>query len=320
MLKKMSIRKIMVASLSLVALFLIYLMPVADDDGVIMETLGVEYVYTNTLETLYLLDSNGYVARTSISGKYNEVLDIARDVVNALIIDGNRSDIIPNGFKALIPSDTEILDISLTDDILTLNLSKEILSINALYEERMIESIIYSLTNIDGVNKIVLKVEGIVLDKLPNSGKSLPNILDRNYGINKNYNLINTNNVDSYTVYYVSKIEDESYYVPITKYVNSNGKEKIKIIIDELSSSPIYEENLMSFLSSDVSLIDYKIENDILSLNFSDSIFIDKNKSDILEEVIYTIGLSFYDTYNVKDVSLLVENEEIYENLLKMLE
>jgi len=320
MLKKMSIRKIMVASLSLVALFLIYLMPANISNDMIIETESVEYVYTNTLETLYLLDSNGYVARTSISGRYESIVDIGRDVVSALIIDGDRSDIIPNGFRALIPSGTEILDISLDGDMLVVDLSNEILSINAIYEEKMIESIIYSLTDIDGVNKVTLKVEGVILDKLPNSGKSLPSVLDRSYGINKNYNLVNTNNVDNYTVYYVSKIEDDSYYVPITKYVNDDGEDKIKVIIDELASSPIYEDNLMSFLSSDVSLIDYKMENDILSLNFSDSIFIDQGSSDILEEVIYTIGLSFYDSYNVKDVSLLVENEEIYENLLKILE
>jgi len=320
MLKKMSIRKIMVATLSLVALFLIYLMPGNQVRDYSIENESIEYVYTNVLETVYLMDSNGYVARTAISGSNSSVVDIARDVVSALIIDGERSDIIPNGFRALIPSGTEILEVSLKDDVLTVDLSNDILSINALYEEKMIESIIYSLTSIKGVNKIVLKVEGNILERLPNSGKSLPDILDRGYGINKDYNLVNMSNIDSYTVYYVSKNEDDSYYVPITKYVNSKGEDKIKVIIEELSTSPIYEANLMSFLNSDVSLIDYSLDSEILSLNFNDSIFIDQDNSQILEEVIYTIGLSFQDSYGVSDVSLLVENKEIYENLLKMLE
>lgn len=320
MLKRMSIRKIMVATLSLVALFLIYLMPGNQVRDYSIENESIEYVYTNVLETVYLMDSNGYVARTAISGSNSSVVDIARDVVSALIIDGDRSDIIPNGFRALIPSGTEILEVSLKDDVLTVDLSNDILSINALYEEKMIESIIYSLTSIKGVNKIVLKVEGNILERLPNSGKSLPDILDRGYGINKDYNLVNMSNIDSYTVYYVSKNEDDSYYVPITKYVNNKGEDKIKVIIEELSTSPIYEANLMSFLNSDVSLIDYSLDSEILSLNFNDSIFIDQDNSQILEEVIYTIGLSFQDSYGVSDVSLLVENKEIYENLLKMLE
>lgn len=316
----MSIRKIMVASLSLVTLFLIYLMPSTTVNDYIIETESVEYIYTNTIETLYLLDSNNYVARTSIKSSSKDPLEIAKDVISALTIDGKRSDIIPNGFRALIPSGTELLDISLTDNILTLNLSNEILSINALYEEKMIESLIYSITSIDGIDKIILKVEGIVLDKLPNSGKKLPSILDRSYGINKNYNLVNTTNIDSYTVYYVSKTIDSSYYVPITKYVNDDGEDKIKVIINELATSPIYEDNLMSFLNSNVSLIDYELKDDILNLNFSDSIFIDEGSSDILEEVIYTVALSFQDSYNVKDISISVENKEIYENLLKILE
>ena len=320
MLKKMSIRKIMVATLSLVALFLIYLMPDAASNDYIIETESVEYIYTNTLETLYFLDTNDYVARTSIKSNSKESIEIAKDVLSALIIDGKRSDIIPNGFRALIPSGTEILDINLIDKTLTVNLSNELLSINAYYEEKMIESIIYSLTSIEGIDKIILKVEGNILDKLPNSEKKLPDILDRSYGINKNYDLINTNNIDSYTVYYVSKNLDNSYYVPITKYVNNEDKDKIKVIIDELATSPIYEDNLMSFLNSDVNLIDYKLENDILNLNFNDSIFIDKGSDDILEEVIYTVALSFQDNYNINDISLSVENKEIYENLLKILE
>ena len=55
----------------------------------------------------------------------------------------------------------------------------------------------------------------------------------------------------------------------ITKYVNKQEKDKIKIIIEELSTSPIYETNLMSYLNANVSLVDYTLENDVLYLNFN---------------------------------------------------
>ena len=41
---------------------------------------------------------------------------------------------------------------------------------------------------------------------------------------------------------------------------------------------------------------------------------------DILEEVIYTICLSAYDNYNVKDVVLKVNGEEIYKSIAKTIE
>ena len=319
MLKKMSIRKIMVTTLSLFALLLLYLMPSNKPLDYEIKTETVEYVYTNMLETIYLLDSNDYIARTTIKGCLCDTLETIKDVTEGLITDGKKNDIIPNGFRPLIPSGTEILDLNLEEKVLTINFSKELLSINKKYEEKMIESIIFTLTSIDGIDKIIIKVEGEVLKKLPNSGKILPDILDKSFGINKNYSLVNTKDITSYTIYYVSKNNDESYYVPITKYVNGSSQDKIKVIIEELSTSPIYEKNLMSFLNSNVSLINYNLENDKLSLNFNDYIFNDASNS-ILEEVIYTISLSINDNYNIKDISFLVNNEEIYKNFQKTLE
>lgn len=319
MLKKMSIRKIMVTTLSLFALLLLYLMPSNKPLDYEIKTETVEYVYTNMLETIYLLDSNDYIARTTIKGCLCDTLETIKDVTEGLITDGKKNDIIPNGFRPLIPSGTEILDLNLEEKVLTINFSKELLSINEKYEEKMIESIIFTLTSIDGIDKIIIKVEGEVLKKLPNSGKILPDILDKSFGINKNYSLVNTKDITSYTIYYVSKNNDESYYVPITKYVNGSSQDKIKVIIEELSTSPIYEKNLMSFLNSNVSLINYNLENDKLSLNFNDYIFNDASNS-ILEEVIYTISLSINDNYNIKDISFLVNNEEIYKNFQKTLE
>lgn len=309
MLVKMSLKKITVTTLALFALFLLYLMPDNDDIDYSLRGDNIEYVYTNATEVIYLLDSNDYVARTTIKGCDCDTIETAKEVSEYLVIDGEKSNIIPNGFRPIIPSGTEILDISLEDKILNLNFSKELLDINREYEEKMIESLIYSLTSIDGIDKVIIKVEGEVLTKLPNSGKNLPTILDKSYGINKSYDLVNTNNIDSYTVYYVSNFNDNEYYVPITKYVNATNKQdKIKVIIDELSTSPIYEANLMSYLSSNVNLIDYSLDNKVLSLNFNDSILTDNTNDKILEEVIYTISLSIMDNFEVEEVSFLVNN------------
>ena len=320
MLKKMSIRKITVATLALFALTLLYLMPSNQEVSEKLSNEDIEYIYTNAKEVIYLLDTNNYVARTTIKGCECDTIETAKDVIEGLIIDGSKNNIIPNGFRPLIPSGTEVLNVSLENKILTINFSKELLDINQEYEDKMIESIIYTLTSIDGIDKVVILVEGEVLSKLPNSGKNLPTSLDKSYGINKSYDLITTQNIDSYTVYYVSEFNDNKYYVPVTKYVNNEKQDKIKVIIDELSTSPIYETNLMSYLNSNVSLIDYTIEENSIKLNFNDSILSDSTSNKILEEVIYTISLSIEDNYNIQEVSFLVDNEEIYKNSLKTLE
>lgn len=311
MLMKISIRKIIVATLALCALFLLYLIPDNESLDYELPKDNIEYIYTNVSSVIYLLDSNDYIARTTIRGCDCDTLETSKDIVEGLIIGGAKNNIIPNGFRSIIPSGTEILDISLEDKILTINFSKELLDITKEYEEKMIEAIIYSLTSIEGIDKVIIKVEGEILSKLPNSDKVLPTVLDKTYGINKSYDLVTTNNIDSYTIYYVSNFNDNEYYVPVTKYINNNKQDKIKVIIDELATSPIYETNLMSYLNSNVNLIDYSLSDKILSLNFNDYILNDDTSNKILEEVIYTIGLSVVDNFNVEDISILVNNEEI---------
>ena len=321
MLKRMSIRKITVASFTLIILLVLYLIPInKDSDELNLKTDGIEYVYPNNLAVIYLLDSNDYVARTLITSCNCEVKDKAKDLLEGLIIDGKKSNIIPNGFRSIIPSGTSIKDVILENGILTIDFSKELLEVKSEYEEKMIESIIFTLTNIEGIDKVIIKVEGVVLDKLPYSKKILPTVLDKDYGINKNYELVSINDIESYTLYYVNSYNDNYYYVPVTKYVNNNDQDKIKVIIEELSTSPVYESSLMSFLNVSTKLLNYEIVDNTLKLNFNNMILDDVTSNNILEEVVYTIGLSMSDNLDVEEVVFLVENEEIYKFLPKTIE
>ena len=312
MLKKMSIKKIIVSSTAIILLLILYLIP-DNKKEVNLKNNSIEYTYNNVISTIYLIDSNDYVARTTISTCKCEKEDLARDLVEGLIIGGQKNNIIPNGFRSIIPPDVSIKNIELKDKILTIDFSKELLEVNKKDEEKMIEAIIYTLTSIDGIDKIIIKVEGEVLSKLPNSKINLPTVLDKSYGINKNYDLTNLNNIISYTTYYTSTYNDTKYYVPVTKYINSKDNDIVKIIIKELSSSPIYETNLMSYLNTNATLNNYELLENNLKLNFNESLLNDIDEKNILEEVIYTISLSMNNIYkDLESVSFLVNNEEIY--------
>lgn len=312
MLKKMSIKKIIVSSTAIVLLLILYLIP-DNKKEVNLKNDSIEYTYNNVISTIYLIDSNDYVARTTISTCKCEKEDLAKDLVEGLIIGGQKNNIIPNGFRSIIPPDVSIKNIELKDKILTIDFSKELLEVNKKDEEKMIEAIIYTLTSIDGIDKVIIKVEGEVLSKLPNSKTNLPTVLDKSYGINKNYDLTNLNNIISYTTYYTSTYNDSKYYVPVTKYINSKDNDIVKIIIKELSSSPIYETNLMSYLNTNATLNNYELLGNNLKLNFNESLLNDLDEKNILEEVIYTISLSMDNIYNdLESVSFLVNNEEIY--------
>ena len=284
MLKRMILKKITITALTLFILLLIYLMPTNKINNRNLDVKqNLEYTYTNDLETIYLLDYNDYVARTFIKGcSCSSAVDKASDLLQGLIVEGKKNDIIPNGFKAIIPSGTRVLALNLDKGVLTIDFSKEILEINKKYEEKMLESLIYTLTSINGIDSVKILVEGEELKQLPNSNKQLPSLLDRDYGINKVYNLTGTNNIDSYTVFYVNEFNDNYYYVPVTKYINNDKLDKIKIIIEELTSNPVYESNLMSFLNVNTKLLDYEIKDDVIKLNFNNMILSDITGSSIL--------------------------------------
>ena len=184
----------------------------------------------------------------------------------------------------------------------------------------MIEAIIYTLTSIDGIDKVIIKVEGETLNKLP-SGTNVPTLLDRNYGINKSYDLVNTSNIQSHTVYYVNEFNNNKYYVPVTKYTNEKNEDRVKIIIKELSSSPIYETNLMSYLNANAELNNYELIGNDLKLNFNELLLNDIDEKNILEEVIYTISLSVNNIYNnLETISFCIDNNEVHSININELE
>lgn len=312
MLKKMSIKKIIVSTTAIILLLVIYLIP-SNRKDIDLKNNSIEYNYNNVESTIYLVDSNDYVARTTIPTCKCEGVDLAKDLLEGLVVGGTKNNIIPNGFRSIIPPDVTIKDINLQENILTINFSKELLEVNDKDEDKMIESIIYTLTSIDGIDKVIIKVEGEILNKLPNSKTNIPTVLDKSYGINKSYDLSNLNDILSYTTYYTSTYNDTKYYVPVTKYINSKDSDVVKIIIKELGSSPIYQTNLMSYLNANAVLNNYELDNNKLKLNFNELLLNNLDKKNILEEVIYTISLSMNNIYdNLESVSFLVNNEEIY--------
>ena len=302
-------KKILVASSLLVVLFMLYLIPTKKE--VEFAETNLEYVYPNDLETVYLLDSNDYVARVLISASNDSIISKATSLIDALTIGGKKENVIPNGFRSIIPSGTKVIDIEPEDGVLVINFSKDILDIDKKYEDKMIESLIYTLTSINGIDSIKLLVDGKEIKKLPNSNKLLPTFLDKSYGINKIYEITNVGNIDSYTVYFVNSVNDNKYYIPVTKYVNDYKQDKIRIIIDELASSFTYQSNLSSFLNENTKLLNYEVIDKQIKLNFNDMIFSDITNNDILEEVVYTICLSINDSIDIDSVVFLANDREI---------
>lgn len=319
MLKSMTLRKVALATMLLFICFLFVLFPSTEDNIDLKGKESIEYTNYHTTHEIYMVNKDNYVARTNVLLEEDEVESKVRGILEYLIIGGKKESSIPNGFRSIIPSGTEIKGIEIKDKLLKINFSKEILEIDESLEEKMLESIVYSLTSIDDIKGILIYVEDELLTVLPKNNINLPSILTRDLGINKVYDLVDTKDITKTTIYYVAKNNEDYYYVPVTK-VDNSGKDKVKVIIDELSSGPTYEDNLMSFMNINAELLNYEIKEKNMYLTFNNNILNNLEEKSILEEVIYTISLSIGDNFDVNEVVFLIGDEEITKSVLKTLE
>lgn len=295
MLKKSSLRRIMVATLALFILLIIYFFPTTTP---IEESLS--YIEKQEIP-IFLVDSLEYIARTSIVQESKTTDELILEVIESLTIGSEKSSYIRDGFKGIIPEGTKVLDTNLENGILTINFNKNFLNVSIKDEEKMLEALIYSILEISEIKKLSIEVEGEKLKNLPNSKKKLPEFLDKNYGVNKIYNLDSIKDTSKTTIYYLSKHNDYYYYVPVTKVSNETG-EKAEIIIKELKSTPIYHTNLISYLAASTNLTNYELLENSIRLSFDNHLLANLNDEDMLEEVKYSIALSLRDSYGIEEV------------------
>ncbi len=300
MIKNCVKRKLIITTFALLIFLITLTFPRTEE-----EIKNVTITYTEAKPSpIYLLNNEEFVSRTDVSIKSETTIDQAKEILEILTIDNAKSAYIPNFFSPILPKNTKIISIDIQDTTLKINFSKEFFSIPKGYEEKALECLVYSLTELDGIDGIILYVDGSMLETLPNSNKKLPPLLTRDIGINKVYDLSGLKNVTKTTTYYIAKEEDTSYYIPVTLLENTE-KDKVEIIIERLKTNPSIQTNLISYLTANTELTNYEILESEIKLSFSPLLYEGLASQDIEEEVKYSISLSMQDTLNVENVTFV---------------
>ena len=285
----------------------IYLIPLTEKT---LETnLEFEYITDLANSSIYLLDDNNYLVKTKVLLDNEKIEDNIKSIINNLTITNESK--FPDQLKAIIPKNTKLKTITVDNDLVTLDFSKELLNIDEGLSVKLIEAIVYSITELDNITKVNIEVDSLPLETYPNSNKKITLPLTRDIGINNEYTYNTLDNITKVVIFYGEDIDEDIYYVPVTKYINNNdNKDKIDIIVEELTTSYIYEDNLRSILNENVELIDKEIvDSDLFILNFNSALF-DSN-SILKEEVLYTLSYSVFANYDVNTISFEVDNKEI---------
>ena len=306
MLKSKAIRKIFITTLSLFIFLFVYSLPTLDDSYVLRTNLEIESTTGLATDNIYLLNEDGYLVKSRVLLEGTTLEDKIKEILEQLIISDDNH--FPKGLFAYIPKNTKVLNVLCGEGKVTVDFSSQFLDMDVHEEKQIISGIVFSILDLDDIEEVIILVEGTILSEYPNTKEKLSSPLNKNIGINQEYALTSREDVSKVVIYYLSRTNDEMYYVPVTKYLN-DSRDKIKIIIDELSTSYIYEPNLMSFLHSKVELLDYYEQENVLFLNFNKFLFDSEDK--VLEEVLYSISYSVFDNYDVSMVMFEVDNQYV---------
>ena len=200
MLRRKALRKIIITTFSIITIFMICIIPdrINSNDNFLNPKIDTIYVTNANTNEIYLLGNNNYLVKTNIVLSEEDLESRIKSIIDYLTV--NKSSKIPNGLNGIIPEDTKLNNIEINDKIVTLDFSNSLLNVSKEIEERLIESITYSLINLDGIEGIMIKIDGNILKELPNSKKVLPQVLNRSFGINKVFEIDNINDIQKVTM------------------------------------------------------------------------------------------------------------------------
>ncbi len=273
------------------------------------KTVSKEEAAAETVMTeLYLIDKNGYVVSQALPLPNQE--SVAKQALEYLVVNGPVQNILPNGFRAVLPADTQVT-VDIKDGTAIADFSPEFNNYQPEDEQKILQSITWTLTQFDSVKKVELRVNGYPLTEMPVNGTPIDEEgLTRKLGINVDIEgVADPTSTKPLTVYYVSQNGDKTYYVPVTKRVSSNSVDEVKAVVGELISGPGYSTALVSDFTGAKLLEDPKLEDGTVTLNFNEAVYGSLEEKIVSEHMMNSLVLSLTEQKGIKGVSVLVNGE-----------
>lgn len=274
---------------------------------------------------VYLLDENKYLIPLSVDVSSKEYLV---DEIYTIVSD--LRDLKVEGFTSVIASDVKINKIELENGILNIDFSKEFLNYQGELEEKIIESLTWSVLDFNEVNGLTISVDGVRLDKMPINGLKLPSVLNKDIGINKYHDMTyDYKGSDNVVVLYQKVVNGNSYFVPVTRKVIKETNEVATIInafdkdisimsglnkVDELSEMTNNEYTCNDGRVSVSLTKDYLIADNLIDSNLYELLMVTFEYNNLDMKVDFTIdqesvSVSGYIDSEVSSVSNIVFNE-----------
>lgn len=259
---------------------------------------------------LYLIDANGLVVPHTFALPKTE--SVLKQALEYLVEDGPISDMLPNGFQAVLPAGTTV-DVNLKEDGLVIaDFSTEFNDYDPEKELQILQAITWTLTQFDNVDKVKIRINGYDQETMPKNGTPIGDGWTRENGINLEKDAV-TDIVNSkgVTLYFLAQYGDETYYVPVTRRVSvSSDEDMIALAVKELLKGPSIHSPLLTDFRQGVELLDEpRYANGEVTLNFNEAILSELQSSAISEEALNMLVFTLTEQPGIESVAIEVNGE-----------
>ncbi|KFN03390.1 sporulation protein [Bacillus clarus] len=259
---------------------------------------------------LYLVDKNGYVVPQTIAMPTPKANEVVKQTLEYLVKDGPVTNVLPNGFRAVLPANTTMtLDLK-KDGTAIIDFSKEMKGYAKEEERQIVESVAWTLTQFKDIKQVQFQINGEKLTKMPVGGTPLGEGVSRANGINfDDEQVTDVTNTKPVTLYFMAQSNKQQYYVPVTRRVADGKENDITTVVNELVKGPSHGSLLNDFNPGVKLVSDPKLQDGQITLNFNENIYANKDKNMISNYVLKSLVLSLTEKQGVKNVSVEVNGK-----------
>lgn len=207
-------------------------------DSLAEEQKSAEQNKNAVMTELYLIDKNGYVVSQTMP--LSNTKSMAKQALEHLVAGGPVSNMLPNGFRAVLPAGTQVKSVDVQNGTATVDFSPEFNEYQKEDEARIAQAITWTLTQFDSIDRVSIQVNGHPLKAMPVGKMPLPaKGLTRQAGINlESASVADMTNTRPLTVYYMAQQGEGYYYVPVTKRISNSEKDDVSAVVKELAEGP----------------------------------------------------------------------------------
>jgi len=262
------------------------------------------------LREIYLIDADGFVVPQMIELPKTE--SAALTTLQYMVKDGPVTDLLPNGFEAVLPANTDVLSVNLDEDgTLTIDLSDQFTNYEAKDEVKILEAMSHTMTQFDTIERIKLWINGEQLNEMPLKGTPISSGYSPKKGINVFLDgKPNLHSSKSLTVYYPKQYHDSLYHVPVTQFFEVDDEALVETVVETMMKNPSFGVQAAQVFNDGTSLVEKPVLNEgVLQLVFNEAILKDEAAAVIADEVMETLVKSLTEIEEVEAVQIKVKDK-----------